>query len=147
VYSIPTSANAEDHVSMGANEARHVLDMTRDLADVLALELYTAAQALDYRIDMLGAARKLAKAEGWQGLMAKIDNPPAEGHRQRAQFETELRVLADQLAGSDAFQPGTAVRAAHDCLRQSIAFMHRDRAMQHDVAAACRLVRERAYQV
>jgi histidine ammonia-lyase len=27
VYSIPTSANAEDHVSMGANEARHVLDM------------------------------------------------------------------------------------------------------------------------
>jgi hypothetical protein len=23
--------------------------------------------------------------------------------------------------------------------------MHRDRAMQHDVAAACRLVRERAY--
>ena len=31
VYSIPTSANAEDHVSMGANEARHVLDMTKDL--------------------------------------------------------------------------------------------------------------------
>jgi histidine ammonia-lyase len=145
VYSIPTSANAEDHVSMGANEARHVLDMTRDLADVIALELYTAAQALDYRIDMLGAARKLAKAEGWQGLMAKIDNPPPEGHRQRAQFETEVRALADQLAGSDAFQPGVAVRAAHDCLRASIAFMHRDRAMQHDVAAACRLVRDRAY--
>lgn len=147
VYSIPTSANAEDHVSMGANEARHVLDMTRDLADVIALELYTAAQALDYRIDMLGAARKLAKVEGWQGLMAKVDNPPAEGHPQRAQFETELRALADQLADSDAFQPGVAVRAAHDCLRQSIAFMHRDRAMQHDVAAACRLVRERAYEI
>src|SRR6185437_15127808 len=49
--------NAEDHVSMGANEARQVLDMTRDLSDVLALELYTAAQALDYRNDMLDAAR------------------------------------------------------------------------------------------
>jgi histidine ammonia-lyase len=147
VYSIPTSANAEDHVSMGANEARHVLDMTRDLADVIALELYTAAQALDYRIDMLGAARKLAKAEGWQGLMAKVDNPPPGGHPQRAQFETELRSLADQLASSEAFQPGAAVHAAHDCLRGSIAFMHRDRAMQHDVVAACRLVRERAYGV
>jgi histidine ammonia-lyase len=132
---------------MGANEARHVLDMMGDLSDVIALELYTAAQALDYRIDMLGAARKLAKAEGWQGLMAKVDNPPAEGHPQRAQFETELRTLADKLAQSDAFQPGAAVRAAHDRLRQSIAFMHRDRAMQNDVASACRLVRERAYGV
>jgi histidine ammonia-lyase len=43
VHSIPTSANAEDHVSMGANEARHVLEMTEDLGHVLALELYTAA--------------------------------------------------------------------------------------------------------
>jgi histidine ammonia-lyase len=49
VYSIPTSANAEDHVSMGANEARHVLAMAEDLGKVLALELYTAAQALDLR--------------------------------------------------------------------------------------------------
>src|SRR3546814_10904875 len=46
VYSIPTSANAEDHVSMGANESRHVLAMADDLGKVLALELYTAAQAL-----------------------------------------------------------------------------------------------------
>src|SRR3546814_2474016 len=30
VYSVPTSANAEDHVSMGANEARHVLDMVAE---------------------------------------------------------------------------------------------------------------------
>jgi histidine ammonia-lyase len=54
VYSIPTSANAEDHVSMGANEARHVLDMRRDrgvLGQVLALELYTAAQALEGATD------------------------------------------------------------------------------------------------
>ncbi|HEY0180570.1 MAG TPA: aromatic amino acid lyase, partial [Dokdonella sp.] len=61
VYSIPTSANAEDHVSMGANEARHVLEMSEDLGHVLALELYTAAQALDYRQDMLNAARRLAQ--------------------------------------------------------------------------------------
>jgi len=147
VYSIPTSANAEDHVSMGANEARQVLDMTRDLSDVLALELYTAAQALDYRNDMLNAARRLAVAGGWQALAAKIDNPPPQGHAQRAQFEAEARSLAAQLGGAEAFRPGGAVRAAHARLRESIDFMHRDRAMQHDIAAACRLVRERAFTV
>jgi histidine ammonia-lyase len=144
VYSIPTSANAEDHVSMGANEARQVLDMTRDLSDVLALELYTAAQALDYRNDMLDAARRLAAKGGWQALAAKIDNPPPAGDARRAQFESELQALAAQLAQADGFRPGAAVAAAHDRLRQSIAFMHRDRAMQHDIAEACRLVRERA---
>ncbi|MGH8190436.1 MAG: HAL/PAL/TAL family ammonia-lyase [Rhodanobacteraceae bacterium] len=146
VYSIPTSANAEDHVSMGANEARQVLDMTRDLSDVIALELYTAAQALDYRNDMLDAARRLA-AHGWEALAGKVDNPPPAGHPQRAQFEAEVRALADQLAGTRPFRPGDAVRRAHDRLRESVAFMHRDRPMQHDVAAACRLVRERAYEI
>ena len=43
VDSIPSSAGREDHVSMGANEARHVLDMIPDLARVLGLELYTVA--------------------------------------------------------------------------------------------------------
>jgi len=145
VYSIPTSANAEDHVSMGANEARQVLDMTRDLSDVLALELYTAAQALDYRNDMLDAARRLAAKGGWQALAAKIDNPPPVADARRPQFESELQTLAAQLADADEFRPGGAVAAAHGRLRQAIAFMHRDRAMQHDVAEACRLVRERAF--
>lgn len=129
---------------MGANEARHVLDMTRDLSDVLALELYTAAQALDYRNDMLNAARRLAVAGGWQALAAKVDNPPPAGHPQRAQFEAEVQGLASQLAGTGAFRPGDAVRTAHERLREAIGFMHRDRAMQHDIAAACRLLRERA---
>jgi histidine ammonia-lyase len=146
VYSIPTSANAEDHVSMGANEARQVLDMTRDLADVIALELYTAAQALDYRSEMLNAARRLAASGDWQALAAKVEHAPPAGHPQRAPFEDEARALAAQLAGSEAFHPGRAVRTAHACLRRSIDFMHRDRAMQHDIAAACRLVRERAFR-
>ncbi|MDE2224735.1 MAG: aromatic amino acid lyase [Xanthomonadaceae bacterium] len=145
VYSIPTSANAEDHVSMGANEARHVLDMTRDLSDVLALELYTAAQALDYRKDMLDAARRLAAKGGWQALAAKIDNPPPVADAQRPQFESELQALAKQMADADEFRPGRAVADAHGRLRKPIAFMHRDRAMQHDIAEVCRLVRERAF--
>ncbi len=95
VYSIPTSANAEDHVSMGANEARHVLEMTEDLGHVLALELYTAAQALDYRQDMLNAARRLAARGDWRVLAGKIANAPDAKHPSRAQFET-------RSAGADA---------------------------------------------
>jgi histidine ammonia-lyase len=76
VYSIPTSANAEDHVSMGANEARHVLEMTEDLGHVIALEMYTAAQALDYRQDMLNAARRLARAETGVRLRKRFRTRP-----------------------------------------------------------------------
>ena len=145
VYSIPTSANAEDHVSMGANEARHVLEMMDDLGHVLALELYTAAQALDYRRSMLNAARRLASRGGWQALAGKVANAPREDHPQHAQFVTEVRDLAAALADAEDFHPGASVRRAHEILREHIAFMHRDRAMDGDVRVACELVRGGAF--
>src|SRR5205085_5713538 len=109
VYSIPTSANAEDHVSMGANEARHVLDMTRDLSRVLALELYTAAQALEYRQDMLNAARAVAQRGDAALLGSKVANAPLPGQPQRAQFDDEVRGLCAALAAAGEFHPGQAV--------------------------------------
>jgi histidine ammonia-lyase len=145
VYSIPTSANAEDHVSMGANEARHVLEMMEDLGHVLALELYTAAQALDYRREMLNAARRLAARGDWRALAGKIGNAPREGHPQHAQFEQEVRQLMAALAQSEEFHAGAAVQAAHALLRERIAFMHRDRAMDGDIRAICELQRQRAF--
>ncbi|HET8899917.1 MAG TPA: aromatic amino acid lyase [Rhodanobacteraceae bacterium] len=140
VYSIPTSANAEDHVSMGANEARHVLEMTEDLGHVLALELYTAAQALDYRQDMLNAAHLLASKGDWQRLAAKISNAPHADHPSRAEFEHEVQALMQALVSCEAFQSGEAVRRAHERIREKVAFMPRDRAMNHDIAAMCALV-------
>lgn len=143
VYSVPTSANAEDHVSMGANEARHVLEMTDDLAHVLALELFTAAQALDYRQDMLNAARHLAQTGGWQALAAKISNAPDAAHPARAQFEQEVRMLARALADAADFHAGAAVRQVHAQIRERIAFMARDRALDGDVRAACDWIEQR----
>jgi histidine ammonia-lyase len=142
VYSLPTSANAEDHVSMGANEARHVLEMMEDLGHVLALELYTAAQALDYRQAMLNAARRLAKRGGWQALAGKIANAPREGQPHYEQFVAELQQLADALASAGDFHPGHRVRDAHHVLRQHIDFMPRDRAMDGDVRTVCQLVQQ-----
>ena len=145
VYSIPTSANAEDHVSMGANEARHVLDMTADLGRVVGLELLVAAQALDYRLDMLNAARRVAARGDWHALAGKVANAPRSDDAQFAAFEREAKALTKQLAGAAEFRPGTAVRAAHARLRESIEFLRRDRPMDADVAAACELVRTRQF--
>ena len=141
VYSIPTSANAEDHVSMGANEARHVLAMADDLGKVLGLELYTAAQALDLRLDMINAARALAR-EGDSGALAeKVSGIPA-GAEGQGTFHAEISGLRDELAGSAEFRPGAAVAAAHAVIRERIGFLERDRALDRDVAEAVQLVVE-----
>ncbi len=145
VYSVPTSANAEDHVSMGANEARHVLEMMEDLGYVIALELYTAAQALDFRQSMLNAACRLAARGDWQTLAGKVANAPREGHPHYAQFVQEVQQLTTALASVGDFHAGAAVRKAHDALRQHIGFMARDRAMDGDVRKVCELVRERVF--
>lgn len=50
VDSIPTSANQEDHVSMGAIAARKARSILHNLRKVLAIELLCAAQGLDFRI-------------------------------------------------------------------------------------------------
>jgi histidine ammonia-lyase len=140
VYSIPTSANAEDHVSMGANEGRHVLEMCEDLSRVLALELYTAAQALDYRRDMINAARSLARSGDVEALAAKVQGAPLPGSPERAPFLAEVEQLRAELAASDEFHPGDAVATMLRRLRAHIPFMARDRAMDGEVALVCRLV-------
>lgn len=49
VDSIPTSANKEDHVSMGAHAARKTAEIADNVGYVLAIELLCAVQALDMR--------------------------------------------------------------------------------------------------
>jgi histidine ammonia-lyase len=49
VDSIPSCANQEDHVSMGANAARHTLEIVDNVRHIVAIELLTAAQAIDLR--------------------------------------------------------------------------------------------------
>ncbi len=48
VDNIPTSANQEDHVSMGTIGARKAREIIGNLAHILAIELMAAAQALDF---------------------------------------------------------------------------------------------------
>ncbi len=49
VDSIPTSLGQEDHVSMGSIGALKLLNVFKNVEQVLAIELFTASQALDFR--------------------------------------------------------------------------------------------------
>lgn len=141
VYSIPTSANAEDHVSMGANEARHVLAMVEDLGKVLALELMTAAQALDLRRDMINAARDLADRADAAALAAKVQGGPLPGAPGYDDFLAEVEALRVELSAAEPFHPGEAVAAAHAAIREAVPFLARDRALDVDLAAMLALMR------
>ncbi len=59
VDTIPSSANVEDHVSMGATAALKLRQVTDNLTDILAIELFCAAQGIDFRKKVLGKDTKL----------------------------------------------------------------------------------------
>jgi histidine ammonia-lyase len=95
VDSIPTCANQEDHVSMGANAARHCLEILENVRYVLAVELMTAAQAVDLREDgpaRLGAGTRLVYEQVRQ-VVAYMEHD-----RQTAD---DLKRLADTIQGGE----------------------------------------------
>jgi len=63
--SIPTSANQEDHVSMGTTSARHARQALENAQRVVAIELLCAAQGLDLH-------RPLAPSPGTGAALAAI---------------------------------------------------------------------------
>jgi len=117
--SIPTSANQEDHVSMGATAARHARDVLDNVERILALELLVGAQALDLRCAAVAAALAASAGGGPPALGAPAPSLPADG----------------------APSPGTGVAEAHRRIRATIAPLDVDREMGADIAAATRLVR------
>lgn len=50
VDTIPSSGNVEDHVSMGANAALHCQQIVENVRAIIAIELMSAAQAVDFRL-------------------------------------------------------------------------------------------------
>lgn len=56
VDSLPTSANQEDHVSMATFAARRLTDIAKNVSDIVAIEWLEAAQGLDFRRPLKGAA-------------------------------------------------------------------------------------------
>jgi histidine ammonia-lyase len=69
VDSIPTSANQEDHVSMGSIAARHARTVLGHVEAILAIELLVAAQALDLRV---GGPDGAAPGSGVAEALARV---------------------------------------------------------------------------
>lgn len=74
VDSIPSSANQEDHVSMGTIAARKAREIGENVRRVLAMELMCACQAIDMRGDKgMGAGTKEAYA-AVRELVSKLED-------------------------------------------------------------------------
>jgi histidine ammonia-lyase len=70
VDTIPTSANVEDHVSMGATAALKLRGVVDNVERILAIELMSAAQGVDFRRQIIGAEKNLGV--GTRGVYALI---------------------------------------------------------------------------
>jgi histidine ammonia-lyase len=58
---IPASANVEDHASMGCTSARQAREVLENAETILAIELFAAAQGIDFRREMLGGEPRLGR--------------------------------------------------------------------------------------
>ena len=86
VDSIPSSAMQEDHVSMGWSSARKLRRAVDGLTRVLAIELLTAARALDLRRPLLpgpatGAVVAALRVDGARAWAGSIRGPGGRGGR------------------------------------------------------------------
>jgi histidine ammonia-lyase len=123
--SIPTSANQEDHVSMGAIAGRHARVVLSNVEQILALELLVGAQALDLRLAMAPASP------------SAVGGPyPAPGAGQ-----VPGPNQGPGAAPASPPAPGRGVAEAHRRIRSAIAPLPVDREMGADIAAALALVR------
>jgi histidine ammonia-lyase len=84
----------------------------------------------------------LANQADSAGLAGKICGAPAPDSPEHAPFLAELEALRSELIDSEDFRPGPMIAAALARLREDIAFMASDRAMDQDIAAAMRLVEQ-----
>lgn len=57
VHSLPTSGGQEDHNANAMNAARHARQIVANATRILAVELYTAARALDLRLRLMPEAK------------------------------------------------------------------------------------------
>jgi histidine ammonia-lyase len=87
VDSIPTSANQEDHVSMGTFAARRLSDMAENTTHIIAVELLAAAQGIDFH-----APLKTSKT--LQGILAAIRKKVPHYHKDHY-FAPDIQETAD----------------------------------------------------
>lgn len=133
VDSIPTSANTEDHNAMATIAARKLRTVLRNAQAVLAIELLTGAQAVEWRIAM--AIEPLGGRTGVPVTMAEA--------------EAEAREFAARTAHPHrqeiAAHLGEGTRRAYLKVRELAATVLADRTLDGDIGAVRRAVEEGAF--
>jgi histidine ammonia-lyase len=100
VDSIPTSANKEDHVSMGAFAARKCRDIVANTEEVIAIELLCAAQGIDLFTNIKAGDGTLA---AYDVIRSKVD------------YMREDRILSADIARvRELLRTGSIVKAVED---------------------------------
>lgn len=108
VDTVPTSANTEDHVSMGAIAARQAAEVLENVEAILAIELLAAAQGVDFRREVLGEVRQ---GRGTAPAYALL--------RERVPFLEEDGYMAPYIeAARELVRGGELVRAVGDALEE-----------------------------
>lgn len=74
VDSIPSSQGQEDHVSMGANAATKLYQVVLNTERVLAIELFNAAQALEFRRPLKSSPAIEAIFEAYRKVVPFVEN-------------------------------------------------------------------------
>jgi len=94
VDSIPSSANQEDHVSMGTIAARKAMKIVENVRNVLAIELLCAAQALDLRVRKAERPMKLGAGTG---IAHEIVREKVPVMREDRILSLDIKILADLI--------------------------------------------------
>jgi histidine ammonia-lyase len=88
IDSIPSSNNQEDHVSMGANAATKCYRLLKNVEKILAIELLTSAQALEFK-------RPLHSSKKIEAIV--------QAFREKVSFNQSDRVLHDDMVNAVTF--------------------------------------------
>ena len=74
IDSITSSNGQEDHVSMGANAATKCYDVVENVQKLLAIELFSAAQAIQFKRPLKSSDRIEAVVAEFQKKVPLVDN-------------------------------------------------------------------------
>jgi len=93
--SVPTSANQEDHVSMGSIAARHARSVLGHVEHILAIELLCAAQALDLRLALVDRALPGVGVREAHALVRSVIPHLVHDREPGPDIEAALRLVRD----------------------------------------------------
>src|SRR5699024_1956286 len=89
VDSIPSSANQEDHVSMGTIAARHLRDIIDNVRSVLSIELFIALSAVEIKGAGKLSPKTREKFDIYREIVAFLDHD--------RNFSEDINKLSDEL--------------------------------------------------